>query len=282
MALTFGLLAALLWGLSDFLISVAGRSFGVHRAMLYAQSIGVLLVGSWIVLAGLALPWDAPSSSWFAAIGAAPIGVAATLLLYHGLKVGQVSVVAPIAASFGAVTAALSLMAGERLQPNILVGIVLVIAGVLCVSLRVRVADGKGGSTGAVWGVCCALAYGVQFWIQGRFAVPSLGSIWPVWIYYLISTVLLAGAALARRRRMTLPIVGVATVAMTGGVAVCGFLALSAGFATGELALVSVLASLQTVITICLAGIFHRERLIPRQWAGLVVTLVGLAAIHLP
>ena len=70
-------------------------------------------------------------------------------------------------------------------------------------------------------------------------------------------------------------------VAMTGGVAVCGFLALSAGFATGELVLVSVLASLQTVITICLAGIFHRERLIPRQWAGLVVTLAGLAAIHL-
>ena len=48
MALTFGLLAALLWGLSDFLISVSGRSFGVHRAMLCAQSIGVLLVGGWL------------------------------------------------------------------------------------------------------------------------------------------------------------------------------------------------------------------------------------------
>lgn len=49
-ALVFGLLAALLWGLSDFLISVIGRSFGVDRAMLYAQCVGVVLVGAWILI----------------------------------------------------------------------------------------------------------------------------------------------------------------------------------------------------------------------------------------
>jgi uncharacterized membrane protein len=118
MAFTFGLLAALLWGLSDFLISIIGRSFGVLRAMFYAQCVGVVLVGGWILVAGLGVP-QAPSSSWTAAIIAAPIGVAATLGLYQGLKVGQVSIVAPIAASFGAVTAVLSMFSGERLQASI-------------------------------------------------------------------------------------------------------------------------------------------------------------------
>lgn len=151
MALTFGLLAALLWGLSDFLISVSGRSFGVHRAMLYAQSIGVVLVGGW-----------------------------------------------------------------------------------------------------------------------------------PVWIYYLISASMLGVGASVRRRAMALPMNGAATVAMTGGVAVCGFLALSAGLATGELALVGALTSLQSVVTVCLAGIFHRERLASRQWAGLAVSIAGLVVIHVP
>lgn len=282
MALTFGLLAALLWGLSDFLISVSGRSFGVHRAMLHAQSIGVVLVGGWLLLAGFGVPAGAPATSWIAAVGAAPIGVAATLALYHGLKVGQVSVVAPIAASFGAVTAALSLLSGERLQGNVLFGIVLVIVGVLMVSLKIRDREAKSASNGAAWGVFCAIAYGLQVWLQGRFAVPDLGSVWPVWIYYLISASMLGLAALVRRRAMGLPMNGVATVAMTGGVAVCGFLALSAGLGTGELALVGVLTSLQSVVTVCLAGIFHRERLAPRQWAGLAVSIAGLVVIHLP
>ena len=100
MAFTFGLLAALLWGLSDFLISVIGRSFGVHRAMLYAQCVGVLLIGAWILATGFVVPATANASSWIAAVAAAPIGVVGTLGLYRGLKVGQVSVVAPIAASF--------------------------------------------------------------------------------------------------------------------------------------------------------------------------------------
>lgn len=80
MAVTFGLLAALLWGLSDFLISITGRSFGILRAMLYAQCVGVLLVGAWIFAAAIAVPLMAPASSWTAAILAAPIGVAATLV----------------------------------------------------------------------------------------------------------------------------------------------------------------------------------------------------------
>lgn len=126
----------------------------------------------------------------------------------------------------------------------------------------------------------CAIAYGLQVWIQGWFAVPDLGSVWPVWIY-LISAAMLGMAALVRRRAMALPMNGVATVAMTGAVAVCGFLALSAGLAT-ELALVGVLTSLQSVVTVCLAGIFHRERLALRQWAGLGVSIAGLAIIHSP
>lgn len=281
MAFTFGLLAALLWGLSDFLISITGRSFGVHRAMLYAQCVGVVLVGAWILIGGSVAPLAAPHASWIAAVAAAPIGVAATLGLYHGLKVGQVSIVAPIAASFGAVTALLSMLSGERLQAPVLVGIVLVIAGVLLVGIQTRNGESEAKASGALWGAFCAFAYGLQFWIQGRFAVPGLGSVWPVWIYYLISAALLVAVALARRQSMMLPPSGAATVAVTGSVAVSGFLALSAGLATGHLALVSVLASLQTVVTICLAGVFHRERLTLRQWAGLAVTLSGLTAIHL-
>ncbi len=280
MAVGLGLLAAFLWGLTDFLISVAGRSFGVHRSMLYAQSVGVLGIGAWILLSGAAVPANASPEAWFAAVVSAPLGVVATLALYRGLKTGQVSVVTPITATFGAVTAVLSLATGERVGPFTLAGIGLVVVGAVLVGARRAEGEAATGSSGALWGVFAAAAYGVQFWIQGRFAVPELGGVWPVWIYYLISASLLLIAAPIRRAPMAIPLSGLPVVLSTGTVGVGGFLALAAGLATGQVAVVTVLASLQSAITVCLACLHHRERLAWPQWLGLALTLLGLAAVH--
>lgn len=281
MAVGFGLLAALLWGLTDFMISISGRSFGVHRAMLYAQSVGVLAIGACMLLPFAAIPEPDSMAGWASAVLSAPIGVGATLALYQGLKVGQVSVVAPITATFGAVTALLSLVTGERLAAGVLVGIGLVVVGAVLLGAQRSSNERKPGASGIRWAVLASLGYGVQFWLQGRFAVPALGSVLPVWIYYLISTSLLLAAVPIRRQSLALPVRGALWVVGTGVVAVGGFLVLAMGMATGQVAVVTVLASLQSGITVCLAGLYHRERLARHQWLGLAATLAGLAAVHL-
>lgn len=280
MAVGFGLLAALLWGLTDFMISISGRSFGVHRAMLYAQSVGVVLVGLCMLAPFARIPDPGSAVGWAAAIASAPIGVAATLVLYHGLKVGQVSVVAPITATFGAVTAVLSLATGERLAALALGGVALVVLGSALLSAQRRTGEDK-RELGVKWALIASLAYGVQFWLQGRFAIPHLGGVLPVWIYYLVSTTLLLIAVPIRRQSLAIPIKGAMWVTGTGVIAVSGFLAVAIGLTTGQIAIVTVLASLQSGVTVLLACAHHRERLGLHQWAGLAMTLIGLAGVHL-
>ena len=66
----------------------------------------------------------------------------------------------------------------------------------------------------------------------------------------------------------------------TGSLALAGFAALTAGLATGELAIVTVLSSLQSAVTVGLACIVLRERLARHQWLGVAVVVTGLALVQ--
>ena len=276
MAVTFGLLAALLWGVTDFLIRVIGRSVGVHRSMLYAQGVGAVPIGLWLAC-NPAARWplhDPSPTALAAALGASPLGVLATLALYRGLQVGRVGLVSPIAGAYGAVTAALSLAGGETIGRAAVAGIAAVVVGGLLVSIPARDASGArdgsspDGRAGALWAIAACIGFGVQFWVQGRFAAPQLSAVVPVGIYYAFSTLALAVAAVIRRPPLALSPRDAASVLGTGAVAVLGFVAVSAGLATGQVAIVTVLSSLQSAITVGLACALLGEQLARHQWLG--------------
>ena len=99
--------------------------------MLYAQGFGAVSVGAWILGSpetGTVVA-KAPVLAWVAALGAAPIGLAGTMSLYRGLKVGRMGLVSPIAGAYGAVTALLAVVAGEPISTPALAGIVALAAG---------------------------------------------------------------------------------------------------------------------------------------------------------
>ena len=287
MAADLGLLAALLWGLADFLIRVAGRTVGVHRSMLYAQGLGAVCVGAWIVGSPTtrAILLQAPVEAWVAAVGAAPIGLIGTLALYRGLKVGRMGLVSPIAGAYGAVTAVLSLLGGEQIGHLGLAGLASTVAGTVLVAARpdretARNEGRAGDRSGLISAGVACLCFGVQFWIQGRFAVPGLGAIVPVGVYYVAATLTLAAAALVRRPCLALSPSDALTVFGTGMVAVLGFAVISAGLATGKIALVTVLSSLQSAVSVGLACLFFRERLSPYGWLGVLLVTSGLAMVR--
>lgn len=289
MAVVLGLLAALLWGVTDFLIRVTGRSVGVHRSMLYAQGFGAVSVGLWLACSPLAR-WplhDLSFTALAAAVGVSPLGLLATLALYRGLQVGRVGLVSPIAGAYGAVTAALSLAGGEAIGLLAVAGIAVIVIGGLLVSAPARDTPGaQGGSSangraGALWAIVACVGFGVQFWVQGRFAVPRLGAVLPVWIYYAFSTLTLALAAVVRRLPIALSSRDAVSVLGTGTVAVLGFVVISAGLATGRVAIVTVLSSLQSAITVGLAYALLGERLARHQWLGVVVVVIGIGLVRL-
>jgi drug/metabolite transporter (DMT)-like permease len=59
------------------------------------------------------------------------------------------------------------------------------------------------------------------------------------------------------------------------------FIASALGFIGGHVAIVSVLASLYSAVTVLLAAIFLRERLHLLQWCGILILFVGVLLTHL-
>jgi drug/metabolite transporter (DMT)-like permease len=287
-ALVLGLLSALFWGAANFLIRVGGRTLGIHRSMLYAQGTSFLCVALWIAsdrelretLGGMSLATAAT------VLGASSIGLLATWALYRGLATGRVGLVAPIAGAYGAVTAGFSAAFGEPLGSVQLAGIAMVIAGGALVSAPSAKAhlerSGKTGAAlaGLLWALLCCIGYGVQFWLFGRYAVPRLGALVPVGIYYALTTVVLGVSALIARPPLSLSPRGAVVVLGTGALALAGFGTLSAGLATGSVALVTALGSLQSAVAAGLAVVLLRERVAAHQWLGVGAILTGLALVR--
>jgi drug/metabolite transporter (DMT)-like permease len=206
----------------------------------------------------------------------------ATCSGYYALRIGRVGVVAPVVGAYGAVTAALSWLGGERMSGLAAAGLAFTVAGVVVVSVppAARAHPARGTASGLLPALVACTGYGLPFWIQGRFAVPLLGAVLPVWMYYAFSTAVLAVVAAATRPPLLLAARDMAVILGTAALAVSGFVIVSAGLATGHVAVVVVLTSLQSAISVGLACLLQGERLARHQWLGVAAVVAGLALVR--
>src|SRR6266581_2046137 len=118
MGILLGLLTALTWGGADFIARFSTHRIGALRSMLYMQLTGFLLLsfllpalGGWGHLADGSgwQPW-----AWGFLAGC--LNAMAGLALYRAFEIGKMAVVAPLSASYPALTLLLSWMTGERLS----------------------------------------------------------------------------------------------------------------------------------------------------------------------
>lgn len=86
MDVTMGLLAALLWGGTDFLVGLNARAVGVKRAVYFGQALGFLIMTLLLVIfpGFLFKSLDAPLSVWLLGIAAALLTVSGALALSTG------------------------------------------------------------------------------------------------------------------------------------------------------------------------------------------------------
>jgi uncharacterized membrane protein len=113
-----GLLAALLWGGTDFLVGLNARAVGVKRAVFFGQTMGfaimsmLLIVFPTFILKSMAAPFDI----WLIGIAAAVLTVFGALALSKAFALGKASIVAPLVTSYGVVTTLLSWAGGEQIS----------------------------------------------------------------------------------------------------------------------------------------------------------------------
>jgi drug/metabolite transporter (DMT)-like permease len=118
---------------------MAGRSVGVWRTAFYYYLTGLIALSVWLLAEPNAL-YRAPSAAavaWIAAVGSGLLLLTAVVLFTQGLVKGEIAIVAPVTASYGAVTTLLSMFMGERFSAPALLGLTLTIAGASLVALPI-------------------------------------------------------------------------------------------------------------------------------------------------
>jgi len=132
---TYGLIAAVAWGLSTVAAAGAARQLGTYYAVLISQVLGLAGLGA---LAVVRHPLLAPGARPLAGLAAAGVlGLLGWVCYYRALETGPVGLVSALGACYGGVTALLAVtVLGERIGVTGDAGVVLATAGVALAAAR--------------------------------------------------------------------------------------------------------------------------------------------------
>jgi drug/metabolite transporter (DMT)-like permease len=244
----------------------------VYAVVLVSQATGALLCLALAVVLNESFP---TGSDLLVCVVAGALGASGITLLYRGLAIGRMGIVAPVTGVLAAVIPVVAGFVTEGIPPPlVLVGILLAVVAVVLVS---RVADETGGREGLVE----ALAGGTAIGLFGvAIAQLSEGDLFAdLATIRIIQGVLVAGAVVLTRSawrpgRLLLPLVLIGALDTAGN----GFYL--AAVQTGQLAIASVLSAMYPVVTVVLAAAVLREPVtrdhtIGIGLAGAAIALIG-------
>jgi drug/metabolite transporter (DMT)-like permease len=269
-------LSSITYGAADFLGGLATR----RRSTVFAVVVCSQAAGLGLVL--LALPFLPASSpapidlAWGGAGGlAGGIGLA---LLYRGLAVGVMSVVAPVTAVCAVIIPVLVGVAmSERLAAIAVLGIALAVAAIVLISQTGHVGEGKRARAGLPTAVVSGISIGV-FLVCLERTGPAAG-LWPLVAARIVSISLFVLAGIAAKQRLAPSRATLALVLGGGALDMVANILYLLAVRQGSLGIVATLTSLYPASTILLARVVLHERLRPLQQAGVACALVAIVLI---
>ncbi len=273
LVVVLGIVSSLGWGIADFGGGVTSRKAPVVGVLLTSQAASLLVAVPLFVVAGEATM--TPLEYGLAAI-AGVLGATGLGMLYRGLSVGRMGVVAPVAA---VITAALPVTYGfvtEGIPSELaIVGIVAAVVSVLLVS---RVPDeGDGRPSGLRYGIATGFIFGLFPIVTNAISDDILVA--PVVTVRVASVLTIAGFVLLRRPQWRVPsrlLPALFGIGLTDMLATATFLA---AIAVGPLAIAAVLQSLYPVVTVILAWAVLKERITPIQAGGILAAGAAVVMI---
>ena len=276
--------AAASWGVSDFTSRFIGRAIGVPQAMLGLMLFASFAIGLYIVASGETLVLEL-SGLWLLALN----GVAtllATMMLFDALTRGPVSLGSPMVSSYPAFAVPMTVVFGARPEPIHWAAMAATLGGIWLVALAVSRIEGsdKPEYAPAVLRRAILMAVGSAFF----FAVALLAADEAIERYGLPLTLLsgrIVGAAvmiaafLAMRRMPHMPVSSWPLIVFLALMDTLGYIFVYAGLAqeNGEFAIVT--SSAYSVVTILLARIILKERVVPLQWLGVAIVIAGIGTL---
>lgn len=273
LSILLGLTAAFSWGAGDFIGGMASRKTGAYLAVLYGETIGLILLVALVP----GIPSKIPDlQSWIYALLAGGLGTAGILLLYTAMTQGQMSIAAPVSALLAA---ALPVVVGAITEgiprPLTLLGFVLALSAVWLVSQSEEgIKDILTHLSDLRLPLLAGLGFGSYFVLMHA---ASQGTVyWPMVAARFSGSAVIVAVVLFRRQtwkpvRAAWPFLLFNAVLDVGG----NFFYILAGQA-GRLDISAVLSSLFPGATVLLAWIILRERLTRTQWLGIAAALTAI------
>lgn len=287
MDVSMGLLAAVFWGVTDFLVGINARLFGVRRSVFFGQLIGLIVMSLILLMSSRHLMRliDAPLLAIMLGLLAAVCAVAGALALASAFAIGKTALVAPLVTSYGVVTTLIAWVAGETLTNWQFAGVFICVCGVLLVSRRPSARNHtpvRQGRASIIYALAAALCYGTSLWLQGTYALPALGPINMLWLIYIIGVAVLWREVIPMlSRQSAIQLKAYGTLCAASLCNLSGFAAFSLGVMSGSVSIVTVISTLSGGIASVLGYIFHSERLTALQVSGISFVLIGAGLIHL-
>lgn len=290
MAIILALVSALSFGTSDFMAFSLTKRVGTYRTLLYIQLPGLVGLSVYWLLSGMPIV-ELEATSWqgwgWAGVFVL-LNLFSALAFYRALQVGVASIVSPIVASYAAVAVLLSILTGEVLSQNHTLGIIAALVGVALTATTfsktgIKQKSATRLSAGVGFALAAAVGYGIAFWLLGTLLVPQQGSIAPVWLMRLVTPCILVAFARPLCQSLRLPYESIWWLIIAVSLFdTLGYVGSSSALEDGnQIALVGVLVSLYSAVTVLLAAIFFRERLQRTQWLGVGVIFVGIILVNL-
>jgi drug/metabolite transporter (DMT)-like permease len=273
-ALLGGLGAAACWAATTLTASRATRLIGPQSVLAWVMLVGFVVAAPLTAAHGVPAELGGPELGWLAVAGLG--NVAGLLLVYGALRVGKVSIVAPISSTEGAIAAVIAIAAGESIGAGSGLMLAVIAAGVVLASIVPAEGADEHPLQASLLASCAALCFGAGLYSTARIS-ESLPLVWSLIAPRVVGVLAVALPLIATRRlqvsRAALPFV------VASGLAEVGGFASYAWGARHGIAVAAVLASQFAALAAIVAFLLFRERLTRTQLVGVATIAVGVAVL---
>ena len=267
------------WGLYDFLGGLFSKKIGNFKTFFWSQFAGLIFAG--LLAVAFAINLNIPTKIAILIPVASIFYAAAYLLFFKGFELGNVSIISATMNLYAVFTMAFAfLFLGQRLSTSQFLGVFIIIAGVVLVSLTGS--DTKNQHSKPLSGIketiLAALLFGI-FWNLSEIISEDIGWLATTLIIKIgVVLFLLLIALLAHRE------IGIAetTPRLKGMVFFGGVLEAAAvasvnwGLTIGDVILVTPISSALSIVTIIMAVIFLKEKISILQGIGMFMAITGI------
>lgn len=274
MAILLSLVAAVTYGLSDFVGGITSRRVSAWQVAWVSQLGG----GAVVLLASLTVAGSPTREDLAWALLAGAGNGIGTAFLYRGLAAGRMGVVAPVSGVGAALLpVVVGVVSGERPGLIAWLGVAIALPAIWLVAREPGAATGQPAGAGLVDGVLAGLGFGTLFVALAQ--IHEDAGLLPLGLNQFVGAVVIALVAGGLRQSW------VPRDPRAGWGALCGVLGATAtglfmlASQQGFLAITAVITSLYPAFTVILAAVLLRERVHGSQGLGLVLCAAAVALV---